>query len=276
MLLLPRKVILQPTKWPRKVTLRFLTQTRWSAIYNGGRFERGPSMIRTWTGYLAPARSQVTFPALETHFALEDTIVRGPPIFLNFTKSCASPKRDTPTLRSVAPARKSDILSSPNVAPAPKKTTPTSPNVALVKKSEISVMWWDVRWDVVWNVRCEWCVMWVISDVVRCDVRCEWCVMWNEWCVSHVGMCDAWRCEWWVMSDEWCKMWVVWWDVMRGVSDVVRSEVRCERVRCEGCVMWVMWDVSADVWCGLKIWCVMWWDVMCDVRCEWCERCEMW
>ena len=77
-------------------------------------------------------------------------------------------------------------------------------------------MWcemWCEMWCVMCDVRCE---MWLICDV-RCDVSGNWCERLVEWC------------EWWVTCDvrcEWCVMWVMWWDVMWDVSDVVRCDVR--------------------------------------------------
>ena len=61
-----------------------LNEKRWSVIYYGRQCENDPSMIRTWTGHLAPPPfAELTFHALETHF------VCAPGIYPNFTKCCA-------------------------------------------------------------------------------------------------------------------------------------------------------------------------------------------
>ena len=60
-----------------------LNENRWSVIYYGGQCENDPSMIRTWTGHLAPPPfAELTFHALETHF------VCAPAIYPNFAKCC--------------------------------------------------------------------------------------------------------------------------------------------------------------------------------------------
>ena len=144
---------------------------RMKGQYNGGGFETDPRMMRTWSGYLAPARS----PRI-------------------------------PTSPNVVPAVTRDTQTSPNVALATKSEAPTSVSIARKVMWDVSDVS-DVSVVVRCNVRCEcceWCVMWDENDVVICAVSdvvdVMWCEMWLMWVMCDVS--DEWCCEMWVMW--WC------------------------------------------------------------------------
>ena len=108
-----------------------------------GRSEHDPTMIRTWTRHLAPARSprllftlrrRILYWKLQ-HFALRLSTQISP-------NTAPATKSDTPTSPNTAPATKSDTPTSPNAAPATKSDTPTSPNTAPAMKSD-TVTWLD-------------------------------------------------------------------------------------------------------------------------------------
>ena len=72
-----------PKKWKRPA------ENGWSVIYNGGRFELDPGVIRTRTRHLAPARSpRLLFEILETHFVWNITTLRALALYPKFTRCC--------------------------------------------------------------------------------------------------------------------------------------------------------------------------------------------
>ena len=193
-----------------------------SIIYNGGRFERDPRMIRAWTGHLARAHSPRFFSRIGDALCMVkyNVLCSGyAPKFPHVAPAAKSgpchEKWRSNISEYIAPATKSDIPKSPNVAPAMKSDIPKSP----CKCCACHEKWHS---DITKGCACHerWhtnqklmLVMWVM-----CDVRCEWCVR----DVSDV------RCEW----CEPCVMREVsgWWCV-RNASDV----------RCNGVEILVAW-----------------------------------
>ena len=118
---------------PRKMTFQNMKKIYWKRIkhlYNAGPIQEwsdhDPSMIREWTGHLAPARSPKLLFALWRrilywklqHFAL---------------------RLSTQISSNIVPATKSHTPTSPNAAPATKSHTPTSPNAAPATKSHSNI-----------------------------------------------------------------------------------------------------------------------------------------
>ena len=150
MLRLPRNVIFQdhltvhlpgkaiPTSLnvvPATKSHSKMRDTNRSVIYNGGPFDHDPNM--NWSSRTRPF-AEVTFRALETYFALENTIFRAPAILQKFAKCCACWKSAIPTSPNVVPvpATQSDTPTSPNIAPATNSHTPTSPKIAPATRSD--------------------------------------------------------------------------------------------------------------------------------------------
>ena len=105
-------------KWHSK-KWRKRAENGWCIISSGGRFENDPTMTRTWTGHLAPARSlaEVIFRALGMHVVFKITTFCTPAIYPNFTKYRACHEEWHCNITNIAPATKSGTPPSPNIAP---------------------------------------------------------------------------------------------------------------------------------------------------------------
>ena len=95
-------------KWHSK-KWRKRAENGWCIISSGGRFENDPTMTRTWTGHLAPARSlaEFIFRALGMHVVFKITTFCTPAIYPNFTKYRACHEEWHCNITNIAPATKS-------------------------------------------------------------------------------------------------------------------------------------------------------------------------
>ena len=174
------------------------------------------TMIRTWTGRLAPVRSSRLFLALWRFiFVRKNTTFRTPAIYLNFTKHLNIVPATKLTLqhRQIAPATTSNIATSSNVALATKSGIPASPNVGLATKSNTPTSP---------NCTCH--------EKQHCNIT-KCCPCYQKW---HSNITQMLR-------------------LPRKVT-LQHQQILClSRVRCEWCEWWVVGDVI-DVWCERCEW----------------------